>query len=67
LDVQEIHVFIEKNGEVRLEVRGVKGESCLDLTQALEAALGGDVIAREMTAEAAEQVREEDRLRQWSG
>ncbi|MBN1954051.1 MAG: DUF2997 domain-containing protein, partial [Anaerolineae bacterium] len=41
METQEIEVFIDKDGQVRIEVRGVKGESCLDLTQALEAALGG--------------------------
>ena len=54
MEMQEIEVIIEKDGQVRLEVRGVKGESCLDLTKDLEAALGGDVANREMTPEALE-------------
>ncbi|MGH9937257.1 MAG: DUF2997 domain-containing protein, partial [Blastocatellia bacterium] len=41
MELQEIDVFIEKDGQVRIEVRGVKGGSCLDITAALEQALGG--------------------------
>jgi hypothetical protein len=35
-------------------VRGVKGGSCLDITAALEQALGGQIAEREMTAESYE-------------
>lgn len=52
MELQEIDVFIEADGQVRVEVRGVKGGACLDLTAGLEAALGGDVASREMTPEA---------------
>jgi hypothetical protein len=66
MEVQEIEVFIEKDGQVRIEVRGVKGTSCLDLTKDLEAALGGQVEEREMTPEAyetaQEQVQDQQRL-----
>lgn len=58
MELQEIDVFIEKDGQVRIEVRGVKGESCLELTAALERALGGQVESREMTAEAYEEAQE---------
>jgi hypothetical protein len=54
VDLQEIDVFIDKDGQVRVEVRGVKGGACLDLTAALEQALGGKVEARELTPEAQE-------------
>lgn len=54
MELQEIEVIIEKDGSVRIEVRGVKGQACLDLTANLEAALGGDLLAREMTPEALE-------------
>jgi Protein of unknown function (DUF2997) len=43
---------------VRIEVRGVKGESCLDLTAALEHALGGQIESREMTGESYEAAQE---------
>jgi Protein of unknown function (DUF2997) len=58
MELQEIDVFIEKDGQVRIEVRGVKGESCLDLTAALEQALGGQVESREMTSESYEAAQE---------
>ena len=54
MEVQEIDVFIEKSGQVRIQVQGVKGTSCLDLTKDLEEALGGQVEERKMTHEASE-------------
>jgi len=54
MDLQEIEVFIEKDGTVRVEVRGCKGPACLDLTRGLEQALGGEVLDRRMTAESQE-------------
>jgi hypothetical protein len=65
MELQEVDLFIDKDGQVRVEVRGVKGMACLDLTKALEAALGGQVESREMTAEAYETVAEQaqDQLR----
>jgi hypothetical protein len=59
MDIQEIEVFIDKAGQVRIEVRGVKGTGCLDLTAALEQALGGVVESREMTPDAFESVTEQ--------
>ncbi len=64
MDLQEIDVFIEQDGRVRVEVRGVKGTSCLDLTKGLEEALGGQVEAREMHAEAYEMPQQEKKW-QW--
>ena len=58
MELQEIDVFIEKDGQVRVEVRGVKGTSCLDITAALEQALGGQIAEREMTAESFETAQE---------
>ncbi|MBI3951495.1 MAG: DUF2997 domain-containing protein [Acidobacteria bacterium] len=58
MELQEIDVFIEKDGQVRIEVRGVKGTSCLNLTAAFERALGGQMESREMTPEAYESVQE---------
>ncbi len=67
MELQEVDVFIEKNGEVRIEVRGVKGNSCLRVTAALEEVLGGQVLSREMTPEAQEAVPEsvQDQQRQY--
>ena len=59
MELQEIDVIIEKDGQVRIEVRGVKGPSCLDLTKELEAALGGQVEDRQMTPEGQEVSQEQ--------
>jgi hypothetical protein len=59
MELQEIDVFIEKDGQVRIEVRGVKGEACLTATKELEKALGGEIANREMTAEANEPTQEQ--------
>jgi len=69
MELQEIDVFIDKNGQVRIEVRGVKGKACLDLTKSLEDALGGQIESREMTPEAdaiaQEQVQKRLQQRGW--
>jgi Protein of unknown function (DUF2997) len=67
MELQEIEVFIEKGGQVRIQVRGVKGQSCLDLTKALEAALGGQIESREMTPEAQESSQVQDQLHNRTG
>ena len=54
MNLEEIEIFIEKDGRVVVQVRGVKGQACLELTRELEALLGGEVELREMTAEAYE-------------
>lgn len=66
MDVQEIEVTIGKDGKIQVHVRGVKGEACLDITRALESALGGEVELREMTPEAIEgvQLPEKSRIQQ---
>lgn len=66
MELQEIDVFIGEDGQTRIEVRGVKGISCTNLTAALEAALGGQVESREMTTEAHEAAQEsvQERLQQ---
>lgn len=65
MELQEIEVTIEKDGQVRLRVQGVKGMACLDLTRDLEAALGGQVESREMTHEASEPATEAVQDWQW--
>ena len=54
MEFHEIDVFIEPDGQVRLEVRGVKGSHCLTVTKDLEKVLGGQIVQREMTSEAGE-------------
>jgi hypothetical protein len=59
-EIQEIEVVIGPDGKVRIEVRGVKGPACVDLTRDLERYLGGRVLRREPTDEHGEQpVRDE--------
>ena len=65
MELQEIDVFIEKDGQVKIEVRGVKGLSCLDLTKDLEAVLGNQTVIREMTPEADEVGQEQVQQQQW--
>ena len=38
---EQIIVTITPDGETKVEVKGAKGNSCLKLTESLEAALGG--------------------------
>ncbi|MDR3577280.1 MAG: DUF2997 domain-containing protein [Anaerolineaceae bacterium] len=56
MEIQEIEVTIDKNGQVQIHVVGAAGSTCLDLTQGLEAALGGQVLTRQMTPEAADEL-----------
>ena len=63
MEFQEIEVFIDKNGQVRIELNGIKGTGCLELTKELEQALGGQVINREMRSEAYE-TNQQDRMYQ---
>lgn len=55
MEIQEIEVFVKPDGAVQLQVRGVKGAKCLDLTKDLERLLGGEVIERIKTPEFDEQ------------
>jgi len=64
MEIQEIEVFIDDDGQVEVKVHGVKGTSCLDVTRPLEEALGGAVELREMTPEAEETVSDEVQERQ---
>ncbi len=65
MELQEIDVFVEKDGQVQIEVRGVKGTSCLDLTKDLEAVLGDRVTNRELTPEADETAQSIVQEQQW--
>ena len=38
--MKQIKITISPEGEIKVEVSGVKGKSCTDLTRQLEAALG---------------------------
>jgi len=58
-EIQEIEVFIQPDGTVKIEVSGVKGQKCLDLTRGLEEALGRKVVLREHTVEINESDQEQ--------
>lgn len=55
MNLEEVEITINKNGEVEIHVRGAKGKECLALTADLEESLGGVVISREWTPEALEE------------
>lgn len=65
MELQEIDVFVEKDGQIKIEVRGVKGMSCLDLTKDLEAVLGDRLTNRELTPEADETAQAVVQSQQW--
>jgi Protein of unknown function (DUF2997) len=65
MEIHEVELIIEANGHTRVEVRGVKGPSCLELTRQLEAALGGQVLSRQLTAEASEPPARQLQQRLW--
>jgi len=48
-EIQEIDIYVNPDGTVKFEVRGVKGKKCLDITKSVEAALGGMVTERTHT------------------
>ena len=54
MEIQEVEITIDKNGQVVLHVRGAKGLVCQDITRDLEKALGGEVVDRQLTPEALE-------------
>jgi hypothetical protein len=45
--IEELEVFVKPDGTVSIDVRGVKGRKCLDVTRDLELDLGGEVLLRE--------------------
>lgn len=50
-ELQEIDIFVKPDGTVKVEVRGVKGQKCLELTKKIEELLGGQIIERIHTDE----------------
>ena len=51
MQIQELDITIQPDGSVKIQVIGVKGPQCLDLTADIEAILGGQVLSREKTPE----------------
>lgn len=50
-NLEEIEVTIHPDGSVNVAVRGMHGPLCTESTKRLEALLGGEVVARELTDE----------------
>ena len=66
-ELQELEVVIKPSGELKVEIRGVKGEKCLDITKEMEALLGDEIVERDLTDEYYEQgntLTDDDLLRQ---
>lgn len=49
MKVNEIEVTIGVDGEVRIQVRDMQGDSCLIATKDLEEVLGGNIVERTRT------------------
>ncbi|HMK45212.1 MAG TPA: DUF2997 domain-containing protein [Methanocella sp.] len=57
MTMQELEVNIDREGNVTVKVKGVKGTGCTELTKALEESLG-DVRDRKFASEYYEKPRE---------
>lgn len=44
--IQELDIVIDKQGRVSIDVRGVSGPGCEDITRTLEEALAGKILTR---------------------
>jgi hypothetical protein len=62
----EIQIIVSPDGSVSVEALGVVGASCLDLTKAIEDALG-EVESRECKVSFYEQAEAGEQLRQRDG
>lgn len=51
MEIQEVMLTIHPNGQVEISVRGIKGNTCLEITKTLEEALGNHLVERKLTAE----------------
>jgi len=60
-EIQEVDVFVKADGTVSVQVRGVKGAKCLDLTKKIEEMLGGQVVERIHTDEFSQGDQEQSR------
>ena len=66
MQVQELEIIITQDGKISMEVRGVPGRQCLELTKDLEADLGDSIIERIETSEMADfadEVRTDNKVR----
>ena len=66
MELEEIEISIDAQGRVQVEIRGVKGARCLEITREMERLLGDRVVERTHTHEYDQQPdaeREDDWLR----
>lgn len=63
MDMQELEINISPSGEVKIEVKGAHGDSCLAITRDLENSLG-QVEDRQYKAEFYEQNQQNNQ--QWN-
>jgi hypothetical protein len=59
MKLEEIDIFVDHEGIVRIEVRGVKGRQCMILTEETETLLGNSITTRETTSEFDERTDDE--------
>lgn len=67
MELQEMEIIIDKEGRIQVNVKGVQGTGCLELTRELENA-AGVVEQREYTADYYQEetsVREHRTLTNW--
>lgn len=57
MKIEQVEVIIGTDGKIRLQTSGFSGDACLEATEDIEALLGNQVVNRERTAEAFEQVQ----------
>jgi hypothetical protein len=60
-----VEITIRPDGKVEMQVKGVPGMDCLAQTEDLAQLLGGEVEARELTAEAYQDTEEHQQDRLW--
>lgn len=61
----KMNITIMPTGEIKIQIEGVKGKKCLDLSKAFEDALG-EVVDRKFTSEyyQEEYIKKQDYLRE---
>jgi hypothetical protein len=59
MEVQEVEVIVDDDGNVTIEVHGVKGMACVEITEDLVEALAGEIESQELTSEAYATVQED--------
>lgn len=60
-----IEVTIGPDGKAGIHVNGISGMDCLTATEDLLRLLGGEIESQELTAEAFQDVEQEQQDRQW--